>query len=100
MAKASGEVCIAGVAGLGEGPFLNDLAIAQNRAVVPEADPPTLLTPDNLPVGEDLPAMAVPMSESDAAEYADQFARDPHPRWRGEPALACIPAGSPAAAPA
>ena len=83
MAKATGEVCIAGVAGMGEAPFLNDLAIAQNRTPVPEADPPTLLTPDNLPVGEDLPAMAVPMSGADAADYADQFARDPHPRWRG-----------------
>ena len=83
MAKATGEVCIAGVAGMGEGPFLSDLAIAQKRITVPEADPPTLLTPDNLPVGEDLPAMAVPMSEADAAEYADQFARDSHARWRG-----------------
>lgn len=83
MAKASGDVCIAGVAGLGEAEFFSDLAIAQNRAVVPQAVPPTELTRQNLPVGEDLPAMAVPMSLDDAAAYADQFARDPHPRWRG-----------------
>ena len=84
MSKADGQVCIAGTAGLGEASFYGDLAVAQNRDVVAEADPPTLLTRDNLPVGEDLPAMAVPMSHEDAAAYADQFARDPHPRWRGE----------------
>jgi len=84
MSKESGEVCIAGTAGLGEAEFYRDLAIGQNRAPVPPADPPTLLTPENLPVGEDLPAMAVPMSIADAAEYADYFARDPHPRWRGD----------------
>ena len=84
MAKADGEVCIAGTAGLGEAEFFSGMAIAQNRAVAPPADPRILLTPDNLPVGEDLPAMTVPMSVEDAAEYADQFARDPHPRWRGE----------------
>ncbi len=83
MAKESGEVCIAGVAGMGEADFYQDLAVAQNRVVVPAADPPTMLTPEILPVGEDLPAMAVPMSSEEAADYADQFARDPHPRWRG-----------------
>ena len=83
MAKASGEVCIAGTAGMGEAEFYRDLAVAQSRVAVPEADPPTMLTRDNLPVGEDLPAMAVPMSNEEAAEYADHFARDPHPRWRG-----------------
>ncbi len=86
MAKADGEVCIAGTAGLGQADFYPDLAVARNRVAVPPADPPTLLTPENLPIGEDLPAMAVPMSIEDAAEYADHFARDPHPRWRGEDA--------------
>jgi hypothetical protein len=84
MAKADGEVCIAGTAGMGEAEFYDDLAIAQNRNPVPPADPPIFLTPENLPIGEDLPAMAVPMSLNDADAYADQFARDPHPRWRGE----------------
>ena len=86
MSKESGEVCIAGSAGMGEAEFYRDLAVAQNRSPVPPADPPILLTPENLPIGEDLPAMAVPMSVGDAAEYADQFARDPHARWRGEQA--------------
>ena len=86
MAKADGEVCIAGTAGLGQADFYEDLAIARNRVVAPPADPPTLLTPENLPISEDLPAMAVPMSTEDAAEYADHFARDPHLRWRGEDA--------------
>lgn len=84
MAKESGEVCIAGTAGLGEAEFYRDLAVAQNRDAVPPADPSTLLTPQNLPIGEDLPAMSVPMLLDDAATYADQFARDPHPRWRGD----------------
>ena len=83
MAKESGEVCIAGIAGMGEADFYKDLAVPQNRIVVPEANPPTMLSPENLPVGEDMPAMAVPMSLEDAAEYADNFAKDPHPRWRG-----------------
>lgn len=86
MSKASGEVCIAGTAGLGHADFYSELAIAQNRSPVPPADPPILLTPQNLPIGEDLPAMAVPMSLEDAADYADNFARDPHPRWRGDDA--------------
>jgi len=86
MAKASGEVCIAGTAGLGQADFYDDLAVAQNRVALPQADPPTMLTRDNLPVGEDLPAMAVPMSVEDAADYADNFARDPHPRWREDDA--------------
>ena len=86
MAKATGEVCIAGTAGMGAADFYQDLAVAQNRIVVPPADPKTMLTPDILPVGEDLPAMAVPMTTEDAAVYADNFARDPHERWRGEDA--------------
>ena len=86
MAKASGEVCIAGIAGIGEAEFYNDLSVPQHRIVMPEANPPTMLSPQNLPVGEDMPAMAVPMSISDAAEYADNFAKDPHPRWRGDDA--------------
>ncbi|MXX31662.1 MAG: MaoC family dehydratase [Chloroflexi bacterium] len=84
MAKESGEMCIAGAAGMGEAEFYGDLAVARNRDPVPAADPPTLLTPQNLPIGEDLPAMAVPMSTEDAEVYADHFARDPHTRWRGE----------------
>ena len=84
MSKESGEVCIAGSAGLGTADFYSDLAVAQNRVAVPPADPPTLLTPENLPIGEDLPAMAVPMSIDDAAAYADQFARDSDSRWRGD----------------
>ena len=87
MSKADGEVSIAGTAGLGSAGFYADLAVAQDRSPVPPADPPTVLTPQNLPIGEDLPAMAVPMSTEDAADYADQFARDPHARWRGEGAL-------------
>ncbi len=86
MAKDSGEVCIAGTAGLGEAVFYRGLAVAQRRGTAPAADPPTTLTRGNLPVGEELPAMAVPMSADDAAAYADQFARDPHPRWRGDQA--------------
>ena len=84
MAKESGEVCIAGIAGMGEAEFYKDIAVPQSRIVVPEANPPTMLSPENLPVGEDMPAMAVPMSLEDAAEYADNFAKDPHLRWRGE----------------
>lgn len=86
MAKESGEVCIAGTAGMGEAAFYGDLAVAQNRDVVPPAEPLTLLTRDNLPVGEDMPAMAVPMSVDDAADYANNFARDAHSRWRGDDA--------------
>ena len=83
MAKESGEVCIAGTAGLGEGAFLKDLAVSQDRTPVPPAEPRIFLTPENWRVGEDIPAMAVPISTEDAAAYAEQFARDSHPRWRG-----------------
>ncbi|MCY3733433.1 MAG: hypothetical protein OXG42_04055, partial [Chloroflexi bacterium] len=41
MAKESGEVCISGTAGMGEAEFYQNLAVAQSRVVVPEADPPT-----------------------------------------------------------
>ena len=83
MAKAAGEVCIAGSLGLGDADWLGDLAMPQRRDPVPAADPTTLLTPQNLPLGEDLPPMAVPVSSAEAGAYADEFARDPDPRWRG-----------------
>ena len=83
MAKETGEVCIAGTLGLGDAEWLGDLALPQRRDPVPAADPTTLLTPENLPLGEDMPPMAVPISVEDAESYADELARDPHPRWRG-----------------
>lgn len=83
MAKETGEVCIAGTLGLGDAEWLDELTMPQRRDPVPAADPTTLLTPENLPLHEDLPPMAVPLSVEDAEAYADGFARDPHPRWRG-----------------
>ena len=87
MAKESGEVCLAGTAGLGDAAFLGDLAVAQRRDPAAAADPPAMLTPEILPVGEDVPPMTAPISTAEAAEYADQLARDQHPRWRGDNAL-------------
>lgn len=83
MAKASGEVCIAGAVGLGNADWLADLALPQRREPVLAANPTTLLTPERLPLDEDLPPMAVPIGIEEAAAYADEFARDPDPRWRG-----------------
>ena len=86
MAKETGEVCIAGTLGLGDADWLNEIAMPQRREPVPAANPTTLLTPENLPLGEDMPPMAVPISLEDAEAYADELARDPHPRWRGSDA--------------
>ena len=41
------------------------------------------MTPETLPLGEDMPPMAVPISVAEAGAYADEYARDPDPRWRG-----------------
>ena len=85
MAKESGEVCIAGTAGIWRGGLLLGSRRRPGpspRAAGRSADPAH--AGESADRAEDLPAMAVPMSLEDAAEYADHFARDPHPRWRGE----------------
>ena len=83
MTKPDGEAALAGTAGPGLAPWFGELAAPSRLDPVPAADSPALLTPDILPIGEDLPPQSVPSSAAEAAEYADQFARDPHPRWRG-----------------
>ena len=83
MAKETGEVCIAGMVGLGDADWLGELSMPQRRDPAPAAEQHTLLTPETLPLGEDLPPMAVSLSVEEAESYADEFARDAHPRWRG-----------------
>ena len=83
MAKQTGEVCIAGTVGLGDAAWLGELAMPQRREPVPPSDPTTLMTPETLPLGEDMPPMAVPISVEEAGAYADEYACDPDPRWRG-----------------
>lgn len=84
MTKPDGDAALAGSAGTGSAPWLDEVTVPQRLEPAPEADSPQLLTPEMLPIGRDIPPQLVPTSIADAEEYADAFARDPHGRWRGE----------------
>ena len=84
MTKPDGEAALAGSAGSGLAPWFGELAAPSRLEPVPAADPPTPLTPEILPIGGDMPPQSISTSAAEAAEYADEFAGDPHPRWRGD----------------
>ena len=63
---------ISGHVGSGDAPWLSELAISARRTPEPAADPLPVLTPDNVPVGEDLPARSVHLS----AAGHETFLRD------------------------
>ena len=79
MAKQTGEVCIAGTVGLGDAAWLGELAMPQRREPVPPSDPTTLMTPETLPLGEDMPPMAVPISSGGGGRLRRRVRARPRP---------------------
>ena len=87
IVNAAGVVCVAGVAGLGSAPFLDQLETPTHLLAEPRPAALPWLTMEIAPIGQDLRAMAVPISVEDMEAYVDGKQVDPHPRWRGEGAL-------------
>ncbi len=83
MTKDGGEIAVRGSAGLGVADFCSEISAAADRAPQPRRDDRPFITRAAAPLGEDLPAMETDCSSGDAERYADEFARDPDPRWRG-----------------
>ncbi len=83
MTKGDGEVAVRGTAGLGIAEFYDAITSAANRAPQPRPAERPPLTMEHLPIGGDMPAMAIDLSQVEAEAYADEFARDADPRWRG-----------------
>jgi hypothetical protein len=83
MTKHTGEIAVQGTAGLGIADFLTEISTVTDRTPVPERAERPFIHRAVAPLGEDLPAMEIPMSAEDAGNYADQLARDWDPRWHG-----------------
>lgn len=88
MLKADGAAAIEGEAGLGDAPWLDELAWPERREPVPpRADLPEL-TLAAAPRGRDLDPMAVELSVEEARGWALEKQRDAHDRWVGDAPLA------------
>ena len=83
MTKHTGEIAVRGTAGLGIADFNSEISSATDRAPQPEPADRQFITRALAPLGDDLPAMEINLSSADAESYADQRARDSHPRWHG-----------------
>ena len=83
MTKHNGDVAVRGSAGLGIADFYVDITTAQDRTPQPRPSDRPFITRAVAPIGEDLPAMENDLSVAEAERYADEFARDSDPRWRG-----------------
>jgi hypothetical protein len=80
----SDEDSIVGSVGLGESPYLGDFQTTQLLGpAVPQANPRTPMTPENAPVGQDLPPMSVPYHKEEATAYLNDRMRDENPPWTG-----------------
>ncbi|MCZ2108222.1 MAG: GNAT family N-acetyltransferase [Dehalococcoidia bacterium] len=85
LANEAGERCIVGSLGYGAAPWLGELDTPVRREA--EARPAVLpvLTPENIPVGQDLRPMLHEVTPGLMAEYVENKIRDEDPRWKGEP---------------
>lgn len=63
------RVRIDGHLGLGDAPWLSEIATPASRSPEPAADPLPVLTPQNVPVGSELRARRVPLSRADAETF-------------------------------
>ena len=83
MTKANGDIAVRGTAGLGIADFYHEITTTADRTPIPRPADRPFITRAVAPLGEDLPAMVNDLSVAEAERYADEFARDPDPRWRG-----------------
>ena len=88
MTKGDGEVAVRGTAGLGIADFTEEISVASDRTPIARPEDRPFINRSNAPLGEDLPAMVNELSVEEAERYADEFARDPDPLWRGAQARA------------
>ena len=84
MTKHTGEIAVRGTAGLGIADFNTEITSATNRMPRPERPERPFITRDVVPLGEDLPAMAIDLSAAEAARYAQQKAHDSDPLWHDD----------------
>jgi acyl dehydratase len=87
IVNPEGVACVAGTAGLGEAPWLNDLQTTTRLAAEPRPATLPTLTMEIAPIGQGLRPMAVPITIEEMEAYADGKQLDPDPRWRGSEAL-------------
>ncbi len=80
-ADGAATTFVSGEVALGDAPWRSELHRSQRRAPEPSPDPLLPLTPDTVPLGRDLPAMAVPVSVEDAARFAVEEQADRDPIW-------------------
>ena len=83
MTKSNGDIAVRGTAGLGIADFNTEITNATDRTPQPEPADRPFITRALAPLGEDLPAMEIPLSAAEAGRYADEKARDPDPLWHG-----------------
>ncbi|TAK59198.1 MAG: hypothetical protein EPO22_10480 [Dehalococcoidia bacterium] len=84
MTNQDGVDCVVATAGLGDAPWLGEIAMPERRAAEPPPDPKPRLTLDGAPIGRDLVPLAQPMFLADAREYARVSQRTSDPRFAGE----------------
>ena len=83
LANSEGDACIRGTAGLGTAGFVAGFAMPARTQAVPPKEPRIPLTVESAPVGQDLPPMALPYGEPEAAEHLAEKQRDDGPPWIG-----------------
>lgn len=81
MTNQESDRCIVGFAGLGEAPWLSELASPSRRAAEPKPANVPYLTMEIAPVGQDLRPMAVSLALEDATVYAREKQHDESPLW-------------------
>lgn len=88
MLNADGDPVVLGKVGLGPAPWYADLERPTTIDVKPPREPRLPLTPESIPIGEDLPARRLQLPSEEAAASALSVQGDDDPLWRaaGEPA--------------
>jgi acyl dehydratase len=84
ITNQDGAVCVSGELGLGEGPWHADFKPSANRTPEEKPDVVPELTLETAPIGQDVRAMAVPISKEDARRFAQERERDDNPLFAGE----------------
>ena len=83
MTKDTGDIAVRGTAGLGIADFNAEITNAADRTPQPQPADRPFITRALAPLGEDLPAMEIPLSAAEAGRYADEKAHDTGPLWQG-----------------
>ncbi|MFN0089217.1 MAG: MaoC family dehydratase [Acidimicrobiales bacterium] len=79
--NAEGKATVEGAAGLGLGPWHAEWRLPARRDPVPAAEHRPFVLPENAPVDEDYPPMAVDLSVEAARRWAGGRLGDFDPRW-------------------